>query len=735
MIGKLKHKTYPVEELNGIVFIFIGDIDPVPPLKDDVPPKLYTPKLAIQPVARNKIRGNWRLAAESAYDAGHIYGHRKVGIFDNPNITMPLSTFPSKPENIEVHDNEEGPWGIVKKADDVNIWSVDIEGVQVTASNVDIDNLPPNTDIQVGLFLPCGLEVDWWPEPGVLHFEWMTPIDENFHSYIICHGKVCNTPEEEGFYRKCKEEYIPMTWKQPVDQSSPEGDGHEWGFNNFDSFGRKQLNHVYQYEDFWHREHLIRPDIIISKWRLLANKRMRGIQNRDGNWTKSNDNWSHMSKETKKLEFSKQQRSWFDTACANINPQRLQQIIQDLTAIHSPTGAERQASEFMVDYMLSVGIDAHYQAVTKSSGNCIGEIKGTGQGPTLMLYAPVDTHLEAEAGVDIPWAGPELRADMLPDSSSRGDTVIGLGASNPKSLFCTLVEAATAVVESGAEFKGNLIIAACGGGMPWIVSERDNAGISSGVMYMLSHGVAPDAGIIFKPGDEVYYEHPGMCWFKVTVKGTMGYAGLPRGIPGFRSSIVPAAKVILDLEQWLGDYPEAHQSTQVRPEGWISAVRSGWPEKPAFPSAATQIYIDIRTTPEQTNASLKKEFDVVMNQIQAKYDDVEAEWEMYVSCQASCTEPTHWIVESAIRGWEERYGKPYPGAAQTSGQTDAATINQLGIPLVRIGYPFASNVPEEFSEGLGGMGVAKVSDLLGPCQSVIYSIIDICTRERAELEH
>ena len=216
MVGKLKHKTYPVEELNGVVFVFIGDLDPVPPLKEDVQPKLYTPNLVIQPVTRNKIRGNWRLAAENGFDAGHIYAHRNAGMFDNPHVTVPLSTYPSKPDNVIVHDNEKGPWGVVKKEDDVNIWSVDIEGVQVTASNVCLEDLPPNTDIEAGLFLPCGLQVDWWPVPGVLHFEWMTPIDEDFHTYFICLGKVVNSSNEEAeFYKKCKEEYIPKTWKQP----------------------------------------------------------------------------------------------------------------------------------------------------------------------------------------------------------------------------------------------------------------------------------------------------------------------------------------------------------------------------------------------------------------------------------------------------------------------------------------------------------------------------------------
>ena len=42
-------------------------------------------------------------------------------------------------------------------------------------------------------------------------------------------------------------------------------------------------------------------------------------------------------------------------------------------------------------------------------------------------------------------------------------------------------------------------------------------------------------------------------------------------------------------------------------------------------------------------------------------------------------------------------------------------------------------MPEEFAEGLGGMGVANVPDLLGTVKAVIYSIIDSCTRTRAEM--
>ncbi len=287
LIGKLKHKTYPVRELNGVIFVFIGDLDPPPPLEEDLQPKFLRPNLATHPVARNKFRANWRIAAENGFDPGHLYAHRNAGIFDFTDASIPLSTFPKTPDALEIIDGDKGPWGIVKlKADDYTVWTTEIEGVKINAVNLDPNNIPSADAPQetvVGLFLPCGLEVDWWPAPGVIHFEWFTPIDEDHHMYMILHATEVASPEdEEAFYKKCRAEYIPVTWKAATDQAAPMGDGVEWGFNNFDAFGREQIHHVYQYEDFWHQEKLIRPDVPISKWRLLANKRRRGIQQRRG---------------------------------------------------------------------------------------------------------------------------------------------------------------------------------------------------------------------------------------------------------------------------------------------------------------------------------------------------------------------------------------------------------------------------------------------------------------------
>ena len=93
---------------------------------------------------------------------------------------------------------------------------------------------------------------------------------------------------------------------------------------------------------------------------------------------------------TKDIPLSQAQKQWYEATCKKIDLGRLKQLIFDLTAKHSPTGAERGACEFMADYLNGVG-------------------------------------------------------------------------------------------------------------MPWIVPERNHAGISNGVNHLLSHGVTADSGVICKP--------------------------------------------------------------------------------------------------------------------------------------------------------------------------------------------------------------------------------------------
>lgn len=436
---------------------------------------------------------------------------------------------------------------------------------------------------------------------------------------------------------------------------------------------------------------------------------------------------------TTPLPFSPAQQAWYEKACAKLDAGRLQKLLFELTDIHSPTGATRDASQFMARHFSRIGLNASYRPMNGQTGNVVAEKRGSGGGAALMLYAPIDTHLEGDE-TDDPWVGPPEFADLKPRARMEGDWVYGLGASNPKGMIATLTEVATALIEAGVPLVGDLIVAMADGGMPVDLAARDHAGMSAGVTHLLSRGVAPDFAIVMKPWNWVYHEEPGMGWFRLKVKGTLGYAGVPRGTPGFRSSVVPAAHVILELEQWLIDYAERNTSGVVKPHGWISGVRAGWPERPAFPSAVTEIFFDVRINPRTTPGDVKAQFAAFVAAQRERHPEFDLDWEMYGSVPGGTTPPSNWIVQSARRGWEHIEQREHALPDLLGGQTDGAALRRFGIPTARIGWPWpAEGSPVPVAEGLGGMGATYIPDLMPCAHKIMYAVIDTLTRRRAEL--
>src|SRR5690606_11798471 len=66
--GKLRIKTFPVEERAGIIWIWIGNMKPVP-VEEDMPGLMKRPNAVVK--LRHEINyGNWRWHAENV-QAGH----------------------------------------------------------------------------------------------------------------------------------------------------------------------------------------------------------------------------------------------------------------------------------------------------------------------------------------------------------------------------------------------------------------------------------------------------------------------------------------------------------------------------------------------------------------------------------------------------------------------------------------------------------------------------------------
>lgn len=429
-----------------------------------------------------------------------------------------------------------------------------------------------------------------------------------------------------------------------------------------------------------------------------------------------------------------QQNADFDKLKQSLNPERLKRLLLALTDIHSPTGNAGEACQFLVSHLQQHGIDAKFLPIGDHSGAGLARIQGDGNGANLLLYAPIDTHLEGDES-DYPWTGKAPTVDTVPKAVEHDDWVYGLGSSNPKAMVATLAEILICAKESGCHWPGTLSLGFADGGMPVDINQRQNAGMSNGIFHLLNRGASPDFCIVMKPWNWVYHEEPGMAWFKITVWGTLGYAGVPRGTPGFRSSIVPAAEVILALEEWLPTYTERNTSGVVRPDGWISAVRGGWPERPAFPSAATEIYFDVRVNPRSTPAQVRAEFSEFMEKLRESRPDINCEWEMYGSAPGGSTDPNNWIIQSARRGWEQIENRPYPDAPDLlGGQTDGSLLRALGVPTARMGWPWpAEGSPLPIAEGLGGMGATYIPDLIPCAEKIMYAVVDTCARPRSEV--
>ncbi|MBM3941134.1 MAG: acetylornithine deacetylase [SAR202 cluster bacterium] len=440
-----------------------------------------------------------------------------------------------------------------------------------------------------------------------------------------------------------------------------------------------------------------------------------------------------------KVPLSREQRAWIEAVHANVSIERMTQFCLGITSIHSPTGFERAVNEWLADQLRQLGMDARYQRIDDNTGNAYGYHGAGTDGPTMLLYAPTDTHLDLAEEEDIPWVGPAFRPDMLPKPyvDAHGN-VIGLGANNPKGMVTAIWGALDAITRANVPLRGRVLAAFAGGGMPVEAppkSRTADAGLGSGVSYMINHGVTADFGIISKPGYAVAWEEVGLCWFRVYVRGGyIGYAGRPHDVPEYKNMIVETSKIVLELEEWIGEYSKRNTSGLVTPWGQISNVHGGWMHKPAFPPANVVLQLDIRVNPRSTPSDVRAQFAEAMGRIQQRHADVRLDWEMFAAYPAASTDPHHWVVQSTMRGWEHVEQKTHHARAGTSGQTDASAIRNLGIPLARIGHPSpAPGTPPEWLHGLGGMGVGHIPDFARVAKVLIYAVVDSCTRSREEV--
>lgn len=263
LIGRRRIQNFPVQEAQGLIFVFIGDLDPAPPLAQDVPPGFLDEDLMVLGKHR-EVESNWRLGAENGFDTLHIFIHKDTTLRHYRTFNFPIG-HTALPGAISVVEEADGPKGVVDDfAQHHPVWEGVIDGNVVVRGPRSEQVEGTSASVGTSIWLPGVLKVNSFPGPGLTQFEWYVPIDDRRHIYLQTIGcKVQNDEDRREFSNA-----FESVWK-------PHGLD---GFNSDDIWAREVTQPFYEDDYGWIDEMLCEPDTSLLTWRRLASRANRGIQ-------------------------------------------------------------------------------------------------------------------------------------------------------------------------------------------------------------------------------------------------------------------------------------------------------------------------------------------------------------------------------------------------------------------------------------------------------------------------
>ena len=279
LIGTTGITTYPVHEVNGMIFVFVRDDDypdeDVPPLSHDLPvrfpenserfphPLWPTPPSLLDDNAvclgmHRTGESNWRIACENGFDNAHILVHQDNTIVQAYNWVLPLGIRPVSDDCITLIEDEDGPKGLMQWLF-TDRWEPILEN---KALDVKVEGLNSRF-YRTSVVLPGVLLVENWPEEHIVQYEWYVPITDDTYEYWEVLVKVCPTEADRKAYRyRFDRVFKPLALE---------------GFNNCDLYAREAMQEFYADGTGWEAEQLVATDVSPITWRKLASRHNRGI--------------------------------------------------------------------------------------------------------------------------------------------------------------------------------------------------------------------------------------------------------------------------------------------------------------------------------------------------------------------------------------------------------------------------------------------------------------------------
>lgn len=269
--------------------------------------------------------------------------------------------------------------------------------------------------------------------------------------------------------------------------------------------------------------------------------------------------------------------------------------IDSVNPAFSASGRDESGLAAVVaDDLRTLGLDVHIVAAQPGRDSVLGVLRGSGEGPSLMLYAHLDT--VGVQGMKAPFTAVE-----------RDNKLYGRGAYDMKAGLAACVGAAAALSESGHPPAGDV----------WVAAVADEENASLGIRAVLEQ-FTPDAAIVTEPTDHrLCVAHKGFAWFEIITEGRAAHGS--RYKEGMDANL-RMGRVLAELERLERELRTTSiPHHMVGPPSLHAAVLAGGSGISTY-AAECRLQVERRTIPGETEASTRGELEDILARLSLAND-------------------------------------------------------------------------------------------------------------------
>lgn len=371
---------------------------------------------------------------------------------------------------------------------------------------------------------------------------------------------------------------------------------------------------------------------------------------------------------------------------------RLTELLKDLVKIDSVNpslvpgaSGEVEIASYMKGWMDSIGLETELVEVEKGRPNVIGVLKGSGGGKSLMLNGHTDT-----VGVDY------MTIDPF-DPVVKEGKLYGRGSIDMKGGLASSMAAVKAIVDSGEQLKGDVIIAG--------VCDEEFASIGT---EHLMKDMRVDAAIIGEPTFfNVQVAHKGFAWIDVTTHGFAAHGSMYKlGV----DAIAKMGYVLVGIEGIQREL-EKTEHPLVGPGSVHASIIGGGSELSTYPDSC-KLEAERRLIPGETRQDVEDEMTYLIKTLKDCDPKFDADYKITFFREPMEISPEEEICQLLKQGTMEVVGK-VPEWVGGSGWMDTQIIHGKGIPAVAFGPSgYGLHAAEEWVDLESVHNAAKVQELV-----------------------